>query len=84
MLDKNGFTPKEVIIKTGGAIRWKNESGSQQTVNSDNYPANQLHKELNFGLFNNGSSVTYTFTKADTYGYHNQLNPKQTGKIIVQ
>ncbi len=82
-LDKNGFSPKEVTIKVGSAVRWKNESGKQQTVNSDNYPTNQLHKELNFGIFNNGSSVTHTFTTPGTYGYHNQFHHEQTGKIIV-
>lgn len=82
-LDKNGFSPKEVTIKTGTAVRWKNVSGDKQTVNSDDYPTNQLHRELNFGIFNNGSSVVYIFTKAGTYGYHNQLHHEQSGKIIV-
>ena len=82
-LDKNGFTPKTVTIKIDTAIRWKNVSGAQQTVNSDNYPSNQLHKELNFGEFNNNSSVMYIFTKAGTYGYHNQFHPEQKGTINV-
>jgi len=82
-LDKNGFSPTKVTINVGSAVRWKNESGAQQTVNSDNYPTNQLHKELNFGLFNNGSSVVYTFTKPGTYGYHNQFHHEQEGKVIV-
>lgn len=82
-LDKNGFSPKEVTIAVGSAVRWKNVSGKQQTVNSDNYPTNQLHKELNFGIFNSGSSVVYTFTTPGTYGYHNQFHHEQQGKIIV-
>jgi plastocyanin len=83
-LSKNGFSPTQVTIKVGSAVRWKNISGSQQTVNSDNYPTNQLHRELNFGVFNNGSSVVYTFTKPGIYGYHNQLNHTQMGKVIVE
>src|SRR5258706_7092130 len=82
-LDANGFSPKEVTVKPGTAVRWKNISGKQQTVNSDNYPTNQLHKELNFGVFSSGSSVTYIFTKPGTYGYHNQLHPDQKGTITV-
>jgi len=82
-LTKNGFTPSQVTINIGSAVRWKNKSGAQETVNSDNYPTNQLHKELNFGVFSNNSSVVYTFTKPGTYGYHNQLHPSQHGKIIV-
>ena len=82
-LTKNGFSPSQVTIKVDSAARWVNKSGSQETVNSDNYPTNQLHKELNFGIFSNNSSVVHTFTKSGTYGYHNQLNPKQHGEIIV-
>jgi plastocyanin len=83
-LDKNGFNPKEVKIKVGTAVRWINQSGDKQTVNSDDYPTNQLHKELNFGIFNNGSSVVYIFKISGTYGYHNQLRHEQSGKIIVE
>lgn len=82
-LGKNGFTPNEITIKIGTAIRWKNVSGKPQTVNSDNYPTNQLHKELNFGVFNNNSTVMYIFTKTGTYGYHNQFHHEQEGKVIV-
>jgi plastocyanin len=82
-LNKDGFTPKETTIKAGSAVRWKNESGTAQTVNSDNYPTNQLHKELNLGIFASESSVIYTFTKSGIYGYHNQFHPEQKGTITV-
>lgn len=82
-LTKKGFTPSQVTIQVGSAVRWVNKSGSPETVNSDNYPTNQLHKELNFGIFANGSSVTYIFKAPGTYGYHNQLRHTQEGKIIV-
>ncbi len=84
MLDKNGFSPVEVTIQVGGAIRWKNISGDKQTVNSDDYPTNQKHKELNFGVFDNNSSVIYIFTKPGIYGYHNQFHPEQKGKVVVK
>ena len=83
-LDKNGFSPKEVTINVGSAVRWKNVSGDKQTVNSDDYPTNQLHKELNFGIFNNGSTVVYIFTKPGIYGFHNQYHYEQQGKVIVK
>jgi plastocyanin len=83
MLNKNGFKPNVVTVKVGMAVRWENVSGDKQTVNSDDYPTNQLHKELNFGIFNSGSSVVYIFRTSGTYGYHNQLHHEQSGKIIV-
>lgn len=82
-LDKKGFFPPEKIINAGTAVRWKNISGEKQTVNSDDYPTNQLHKELNFGIFEDGSSVVYIFKKSGKFGYHNQLKPDQKGIIIV-
>jgi plastocyanin len=82
-LDANGFSPKEVTIRVGTAVRWKNISGKPQTVNSDHYPTNQLHKELNFGIFTNNATVVYLFTKPGAYGYHNQFHPEQQGEVIV-
>lgn len=83
LLTKNGFTPNQVTVNIGTAVRWKNESGNVETVNSDNYPTNKLHKELNFGTFSNNFSVIYIFTKAGIYGYHNQFHHEQKGEIIV-
>lgn len=83
-LSKNGYTPNEVVINTGDAVRWKNISGADQTVNSDDYPANQKYKELNFGEFSSGSSFVYIFKKPGTYTYHNQFHPNQNGKITVK
>ncbi len=83
ILDKDGFKPSNITVKPGTAVRWKNESGERQTVNSNDYPTNQLHKELNFGIFEDGSSVVYIFKKPGKYGYHNQLKPEQKGVITV-
>jgi plastocyanin len=82
-LGKNGFSPDTITIKTETPVRWINKSGKPQTVNSDNYPTNRLHRQLNFGVFGNGSSVTYTFTMPGVYGYHNQFIHTQVGKITV-
>lgn len=82
-LDKNGYSPNTVTIKAGSAVRWKNVSGEKQTVNSDNYPTNQLHRELNFGIFETGSSVVYIFKNSGKYGFHNQFHPEQKGEVIV-
>jgi plastocyanin len=84
MLKKDGFSPAVMTIKTGSAVRWKNVSGDKQTVNSDNYPTNQLHKELNFGIFTDGATVVYIFNKPGTYRYHNQFHPEQKGSITVE
>lgn len=79
-----GFVPQTVTIKSGMAIRWKNESGETASVNSDDHPANRKFPELNLGRFAKNESLTHTFSKPGTYTYHNHLTPTQKGTIIVQ
>jgi plastocyanin len=82
-LDNGGFSPKILTVTRGTIVRWKNVSGAPQTVNSNDYPTNQLHRELNFGVFNTGSTFVYVFSTPGTYTYHNQLHPEQQGTITV-
>src|SRR5258708_24241978 len=82
-LDKGGFSPKVLTVTGGTIVRWKNVSGVPQTVNSNDYPTNQLHRELNFGIFNTGSTFVYVFLMPGIYTYHNQFHPEQQGTIIV-
>ncbi len=83
-LTSSGFNPQTVTINAGQRVVWQNISGTQGTVNSDNFPNNSLWPFLNLGLFANGSSVGVTFDKPGTYTYHNQLNPSEKGTVIVK
>jgi plastocyanin len=84
-LTKNGFSPGKITIGKGTAIKWLNNSGTDNaSVNSDDYPTNTRFPELNLGKISKGSAVAHIFTIAGTYTYHNQFNAKQTGTIIVQ
>lgn len=84
-LTKNGFTPSKIQIHKGTAVRWTNDTGTDNaSVNSDDYPLNQRWPELNLGKFDKGSAVAHIFTAAGTYTYHNQFNPKQKGTIVVE
>lgn len=83
-LTKDGFVPNVVTIEMGAAVRWINESGeANATVNSNPYPVNNEHKEMNLGAFN-GSTLMHIFTKAGSYGYHNYFHPEWTGTVIVK
>jgi plastocyanin len=82
-LDKNGFSPKKLTVSVDTVVHWKNVSGAPQTVNSNDYPTNQLHRDLNFGVFNSGSTFVYVFSVPGTYAYHNQFHPEQQGTISV-
>ncbi len=85
ILTDKGFSPKNITIAKDGAVRWINNSKtSNASVNSDNYPTNQLYPELNLGQFNKGSTLVHIFTIARHYSYHDQFNPKFVGVIEVK
>lgn len=83
-LTAGGFSPSTLTVKAGTKVSWINKSGSQATVNSIPHPVHTNYQPLNLGSFTDGSTISLTFDKAGTYGYHNHLNPGQTGTIIVQ
>ena len=80
----NGFDPQTVTVKAGTRVVWMNKSGGSVFVASNNHPTHLLYPPLNLGQFADGSSVQLVFDKPGSYGYHNHLNPSQTGTIVVQ
>ncbi|MBU2632791.1 hypothetical protein KKG52_03680 [Patescibacteria group bacterium] len=80
----SGFNPANTTIKPNTRIIWINKTNGNVTVNSAEYPTNKLHPFLNLGEFASSSSVQAVFTKNGTYKYHNYLNPKQTGMVVVE
>lgn len=83
VVTSNGFSPQVVTIIKGSSVIWTNYSGSDVTVNSDNYPTNTLYPPLNLGMFPNKFSVSLVFSKVGTFTYHDQLHPQWTGTVIV-
>jgi plastocyanin len=83
-LTSSGFSPQELTIKPGQAVRFKNASLVPASVNSDDYPANRKYPELNLGKFAPNQTLVHVFTKAGKYTYHNQMLPQNVGTIIVK
>lgn len=83
-LTSDGFSPATLTIKTGGTVTWVNKSGETATVNSDPHPTHTDYALLNLGNFPDGGTLTLTFDKPGTFGYHNHLNPSVRGTITVQ
>ena len=50
---------------------------------SDPHPVHTDDTELNVGHVEPGGSMTFTVNKTGTHGYHNHLNPGDTGTIIA-
>lgn len=79
------FSPTNLRIHAGDTVRFQNTSPAPMGVISDPHPA---HNNL-MGLNSAGQILpqgffAYTFADPGIYGYHNELNPNQTGVIIVR
>jgi plastocyanin len=80
----SGFSPKTVTVSTGAIIAIRNTSSSDMQFDSDPHPVHTDDTELNVGTVAPGKTVTFKVSTPGTHGYHNHLNPGDTGTIIVQ
>lgn len=83
-LTSSGFDPATITVKAGTKVTWVNKSGVEATVNSDKHPTHLLYTPLNLGSFVRGASLSLVFDKPGSYGYHNHLDPSQTGTVVVE
>lgn len=82
-LTSAGFSPKEVRVKAGNAVRFSNEF-KLASINSDDHPTHLKNPEINLGEFPKGTTLSHIFKKKGIYSYHNHNNPAQKGVIIVE
>jgi len=80
----NGFSPATLTVKAGTKVTIKNTSSRDMQFDSDPHPAHTDDPELNVGIVSPGQSMTFTVTTTGTHGYHNHLNPSDTGTIVVR
>ena len=83
ILTSNGFEPKTITVKQKTLVIWRNKSGSDSTISSDDHPTHKKYPPLNRGIFKNGETIALTFDKPGTYGYHDHFHPTRTGTVIV-
>jgi plastocyanin len=80
----NGFSPDTITVKSGTSVTVKNTSSQAMQFDSDPHPAHTNDTDLNVGLVAAGKTTTFVADKTGSFGFHNHLNPSDTGKIIVQ
>ena len=80
----NGFSPQTLTVQAGTAVTIKNTSSGPFQFDSDPHPAHTDDPELNIGTVESGQSMTFTPTVKGSHGYHNHLNPSDTGILIVE
>jgi len=80
----SGFSPAVSAVTAGGTLIIKNSSGSTVQFDSDPHPIHTDNPELNVGQVASGEQKSVTVNKTGCFGYHNHLNPSETGKILIK
>lgn len=80
----NGFSPATLTVKSGDTVTIKNTSSEALQFDSNPHPAHTDDTDLNVGSVAAGQTKTFKVTKTGTFGYHNHLDPSDTGHIVVE
>jgi plastocyanin len=81
-----GLTPSVLSVKTGTQVTWTNSDSSAHEIAADPYPKNDSISGFDSTVvLQPNDSYSFSFKKAGTYHYHDQLNPfKINGTVIVK
>jgi len=94
-----GFSPSSLTIKKGGTVRFVNGSSNPFWPASAVHPTHKIYPGSDIEKcgtaeeskifdacrgISPGGSWSYTFNETGSWNYHDHLNAKNFGKIIVQ
>tara|TARA_Y100000310_G_scaffold314332_1_gene363586 strand:+ start:451 stop:915 length:465 start_codon:yes stop_codon:yes gene_type:complete len=92
-----GYSPKELSLVAGEIVVFKNDSSRPVWTASAVHPTHTVYPESDIRdcnsdkvMFDSCSGVDpegmweFQFNEVGEWGYHNHLNPSNTGKITVQ
>lgn len=88
------FWPDEALVVEGGMVHFMNQSDEPMWVASDNHPKHDRYLEKSnakcgtsdfdqCGTIESGQSWSFAFNRSGTWGYHNHVNAKHTGTVVV-
>lgn len=95
----NGFSPANVTVAPGTKVTWVNNGSGRMWIGSDEHPTHTEFDgtstsqhcvngaPANASVFDQcsaGSSYSFTFTKAGTWGYHNHAQSSAHGTVTVR
>lgn len=80
----SGFEPNTLTVQAGTTITIKNDSSEDLQFSSDDHPTHTQNTELNETTLGPDQTQTLTLTQTGTWGYHNHIDPSDTGTIIVE
>lgn len=76
-----GFEPATITISPNTLVRFTNNASTDMWVVSDLHPTHQLLPGFDQGEV--GLLYEYVFEKSGTWTYHNEMNLKDTGTVVV-
>jgi plastocyanin len=93
----SGFSPKAVTVAQGTTVTFVNQSSKQMWVGSAPHPTHEGYDGTTekvhcasgytgpapFDECSFGTSFSFTFTKAGTWGYHNHASSADWGTVTV-
>lgn len=80
-----GYIPGTLNIKKGETVTFINKSKRSMWVASDNHPTHTIYSEFDQkGLSRAGETYSFTFENIGEWQYHDHLNPRADGTIIVE
>lgn len=81
-----GFSPAVLNIAAGTTVTWTNDDESPHWIASDPFPTDGGLPDLNGRqALQQGDSYSYTYAKAGTFTYHDQLHPYNLkGSVVVR
>ena len=98
-ITESGYVPATLTIKQGDTVTWANKTSTENWPASamhpthEKYPGSSITKcgtAEESGIFDackgipEGGSYSFTFNEKGEWGYHEHINVKMFGKIIVE
>ena len=80
----SGVSPSTSSISSGQVVTFKNDTSRVVQPASDPHPRHTDNPEFNVSTIQPGQSKTVTLTKTGSWGFHDHLDPDNSGTITVQ
>ncbi len=76
-IDSFKFITPDLTIAAGDVVTWTHEDSAAHTVTADD-------SSFDSDRLSSGETFSFTFSQPGTYGYHCNLHPSMTGRIVVE
>jgi plastocyanin len=82
-INKKGFNPANITVKSGSTVRWVNEDSTSDPGLYNPTHRIELANIKNSPLLSSGQSWSWIFDQPGTYNYNDMLHSVPKGTVIV-